>query len=845
MIIGTIEHELALENSSRQEGYDRYIRSQERLKEDQGFASTSSVSKVIKGAIPLVAQDIESYLGQDYGTRTPDAISYLKDLDVHLLSFIGLSAVFNGIARDVTITQVSIDAGRFVENELWSKALQTKDKALHQRLVSRVLRTHGNVKYRVKAIRSTAKNEGFKHESLPNEVRAKIGAPLVNSVLKVCEDLFEIVEHDKDLFVGLTEEGHKYLVELHELEAWMHPVFKPMVIPPKPWVSFDTGCYHSEALSRNVKLVRTSSKDHRDMVSKAIASGVMQPCLEALNTIQGTPWRINRKALEVVRWAWEQGVSLPSFPPRNPIPRPPRPSNWDSLSDDQKKGWRIKVSNIAKRNRGIVGEALVITQDLKVAEDLSQFDRFYVPHSLDFRGRVYPVCHFSQQRSDYVRCLLEFADGVPLGADGLYWLSVHLANCGDFNKMSKRPLDERVQWVLENREMITKVARDPKGTFDYWKEADAPLQFVAAAMDWASAAEDPNGYVSHLPVSLDGSNSGLQHYSALLRSPEGALVNLVASEVPADVYQVVADRAKTLVERDAAAGNEVAKVVLRNGVNRKLVKRNVMTFAYSSEQYGFAEQQREDLMKPLALKVLEGELKEHPYAVKRLNKFTEKVEPDGGFAASVYIAKVVWAAVNDVVKDASRGMEFFQKCAKALAHEMKPLHWYSPVGMPVLHKYVMFDVKQVQLWLYDKNVTVPKSYDKLEGEKVIRRIQVNIRQKPTSVINKDKAVSAVAPNIIHSLDAGHLMLTVLEAHEVGIDHFSLIHDSFGTHAGNTTKFFQIIRECFVDMYQQYDPVEEIYNETKKALSDKSKVPEQPIRGNLNLEGVIDSLYAFA
>ena len=73
----------------------------------------------------------------------------------------------------------------------------------------------------------------------------------------------------------------------------------------------------------------------------------------------------------------------------------------------------------------------------------------------------------------------------------------------------------------------------------------------------------------------------------------------------------------------------------------------------------------------------------------------------------------------------------------------------------------------------------------------------------------------------------------------------MIHDSFGTHAANTTAFFRIIRETFVDLYENYDPFEEIYYQTKKALDDQGKIPQPPAKGTLDIEGVIESLYAFA
>ena len=848
------QQQIDLETKGIQEGNLRYEREQKRLQEDQGFEYRSVNQKIIEGSLDLVREELEVYLklsSKKGKGRTEVALSYLRDLDVETLSLIALSCVFNSIGRSTTVAMCCAAAGRQVENELWAKGLQDRDSDLYDRLVERAMRTHGDIAYRKKAIRATAAKEGYKPDPLPSDIRARIGVPLVNAVLKACPELFQLVtwhgDKDTERRIAFTEEGSRFIASLTHLEAWMFPVLKPMLIKPRPWTDFDSGCYLGETVRRTVPLVRTYNKEHKKLIKEAIRHGLMQPCLEALNAIQDTAWRINKPMLEIVKWSWEQGVVLESFPQRFHLPKPAHPENWEELTAKKKKGWRIRVSQIAERNQGIDSERVVMLQDLATAEELYDKPKFFIPHSLDFRGRVYPVPHFNQQRADHIKSLLEFAEGVPLGEDGAFWLAVHLANCADFDKLSKKSLDDRVKWVTENHDLITKVANDFKGTFDIWSKADNPFQFVAACMDYVGFLKNGNDHVSHLPVALDGSNSGLQHYSAALRSPEGALVSLTPSEKPADVYQVVCDLAKSIVEEDAVKGDEIAKIVLTNGVTRSLVKRNVMTYAYSSEQFGFAQQLRSDVMKPLEFEVLEGRRASHPYATPRLNKNSDEMEPDNGFTASLYIASVVWRAVNEIVKDASQGMKFFQRCAQVLAHEGKGLFWVTPVGLPVLNKYPHWDIKTVQLFLYDKTVPIKSAsgMDKIVGDDVLKCIKANMRVRPNDTINKAKAKSAIAPNVIHSMDAAHLMLTVLDAKYSDITSVSLIHDSFGTHAGNTTKFFVLIREAFVEMYEHYDPFEEIYHQTHKALEDKGKAPEVPARGNLDLSQVVNSLYAFA
>jgi DNA-directed RNA polymerase len=847
--------QLALEEKALQEGKDRYLREQTKRELNQGFGSRKDVGKLIKGCLPILSESIAKLIetsAKKGRGKTALAIAFLQELSPDSLATLTLANAFDAIRgnkheKRPSLTHALIVLGKAVENELWGKALENFDPKLYERLVSRAVKTHGSVSYRRKAVRSTAAKEGFMFERWTDDVRIKVAEPLLNALLQSLPEVFEVYTtyqsyDDTKKWLGITPAASEYILELIEAEAWMHPVYKPMVVPPKPWDDIRTGCYHSAALASSVPLIRTYKKDHLKLVRKAIRSGQMKPCLDALNAIQETAWAINKPVLDIVRWCWEEKKIISKFPRAEHIRRKDRPENWDALPPTKQKAWRIEAAQIAERNRAIDGERVTVLMDFLVADQMAGVERFWIPHSLDWRGRVYPVCHFNQQRSDHIKGLLQFADGKPLGEAGAYWLAVHLANCGDFEKVSKKPFDQRVQWVEDNLAMIRKIADDPRGSFELWANADKPFQYLAACLEFAGYLNQGSGFVSHLAVALDGSNSGLQHYSAALRSEEGKYVNLLPSASPADVYQEVADIVKVLVEKDAADGDERAKLVLANGIDRKLVKRNVMTFAYSSNQFGFKDQLIEDVMKPLEFAVLSGVLEQHPYSLDRANG-----EGDNGFRVANYLASKTWHAVNQLVKQASEGMEFFRKCAGSLAHEKKSVIWHTPIGLPVVQKYLESDNKRVKLFLYDKSVPVVDAgkEDVVVGDDVLKQIRLYVSCKPTTRIKKDKAKSAISPNVIHSLDASHLLLTVLDAVDADIRSFSLIHDSFGTHAADTEKFFHIIRSAFVNMYTEYDPFEEIHAYTMEALDDKSRCPDLPQKGSVDLSKVMESDYAFA
>lgn len=85
---------------------------------------------------------------------------------------------------------------------------------------------------------------------------------------------------------------------------------------------------------------------------------------------------------------------------------------------------------------------------------------FWLPHNLDFRGRVYPLPpHLNHLTSDLGRSLLLFAKGKPLGPKGLDWLKLHVINLTNVKKQAS--IKERLEYANENIENIVDSATKP------------------------------------------------------------------------------------------------------------------------------------------------------------------------------------------------------------------------------------------------------------------------------------------------------------------------------------------------------------------------------------------------
>ena len=66
----------------------------------------------------------------------------------------------------------------------------------------------------------------------------------------------------------------------------------------------------------------------------------------------------------------------------------------------------------------------------------------------------------------------------------------------------------------------------------------------------------------------------------------------------------------------------------------------------------------------------------------------------------------------------------------------------------------------------------------------------------TDDLDPRKQSNGVAPNVVHSLDAAGLVLTVNESWKRGLYDFAMIHDSFATHSNNCETLASSLLDSF-------------------------------------------------
>ncbi len=843
-----------LEKKSRDDGFTRYIDRKHKLKSK---SSRKPEADIITEANPKVAIGIEESINyqktKGRGTKPLwlDVFLKLKSED---LAHIGLSQTMDAVASIASRPSLFIIIGRRVEIQVWADGLKDFDSKAHNRIEQKSALKHNNFSQRVRDAIYQAQQLGYTTANWSKEKQLKIGAELYSQVMQHSEIFLEVdlgANLKTDFRITLTEKAKNELDKADKLAAWASPIFAPMVEKPKPWKSFNTGCYHLPELAALVPLVRQCAPDARRIINYQFEEGIPKYA-EAVNILQETKFKINTHILKAVEWAYKSGKIINKFPLNEPLKKMKELRtlpDLDKMTQDQKSIYISQKRDADKSDLEISSSSTNYKQDISTARSMSTFDDgFYLPWNMDNRGRCYHVSNFSYMRADYVKAMFLFHNGSRLTQDdnSLFWLKVHTANVCDFDGISKGSLDERVEWFDKNLEMIIAVGTDFKATFDIWSKADKPFLFLAAAHAYSEFDKDRENYICHIPVQLDGTNSGAQHYGAAsLDDKESDLVNLIPRDRPQDLYKVVADMANKEIQKDLKSKRkfspkftltigEMARRWEKYGVGRSECKRNTMCVLYSSKVYGLTDQLMQDFMEPLQKQVKLNQLKSHPFGKTR----SEQKQ------CANYLARINYKSITATVKSATRGMEFIQNLCEILGKENKHYQFINRVDFPFVQNYRKYNSKKIQLYLTDK-------ISHVNGIKVYKRKKtVSTIVVPTSKVNVRKSIASSAPNTIHSMDSSHLLSTVLLARKYGVQDFFFIHDAFGTIPSQMEPLWISIREAFVN---QYDPKTDycLYSDLLSQTADRLKNPADdrlkpiPPKGTLDILGVLESDYCFS
>ena len=708
-----------------------------------------------------------------------------------VVAFLALKACVNHLSTPVKLVKVALEIGSFIEDETRFRAFAKENAPLFGVVTRDLSKRTTNYRKQKRVLVHSANKAGIEWHNWLTSDKTRMGVLLIKMV---CEHtkLFEIKKHTNDnhkkfkkvYWLEATEESLKWIDNKNSVCELLSPVKMPCLIYPRKWDSVYTGGYYQYT---KMNLVKSSDAAYLQQLDNTNLKEVFH----ATNIVQGTGWRINSKVFEVMEALYDNQSMcqvIPESGQRHMEEPYPKTGTKEEIIE-----WKRRATLLHSENVRLKTKRIQFAQLMWMTRKFKDEKAIYFPHTLDFRGRMYANTAFlNPQGEDSAKGLLEFSTGKTLGSSGLAWLKVHVSNTWGFDKAS-----------LDNEDMIQRVGVDPLRSRE-WMEADKPWQFLRACFEYV-CCNDNEDYISHLPITVDGSCNGLQHFSAMLRDDVGgSATNLINHDQPEDIYEIVRKEA----ENGMVLDNNPDFTLWGTGgcLSRSLVKRPVMTTPYGATLYGMRDQIHEELK-------------------KQMDKGVVFPGIDNGtdlWPHCKYLALHIYSAIGRVVVSSRKGMKWLQDVAKAANKLKRPIYWTLPTGFVVKQKYIRSVVKEVKTIINGRMASLYAGQS--DNEKMH-----NFRQ-----------VNGIAPNFVHSLDACHLMKTIISAKDNhGIESFSVVHDSFGTHACDIEQLGIVLRETFVDIYEK--------DILKKFMEEQGDLdlPSLPEYGKLNIEEVKDAEFFFS
>lgn len=739
-----IEEETNLERKAISQGSRNLWDNTAKLEERSYASATIYGVACIQALLPKLVEYIDetAFARIEKGDNGPlfaEISNHLSDLETHAMAAIAIKVTFDRVfshrPNANTVTEVVTAIGGAVEQECQMRWYEQADPDLLHKIKTKYWHASSGTHQRLVTTKTLMNRYDRVWPSWNRVLRAKLGGWLLDCVCHVSGWFTKYVEFNhgkRQPCVIPTPAFYTVKDELMANALLFAPMAWPMLIEPNDWSATRPGGY----------LLNEVMKGH-DMVRRGDQSCIQgDRIFEFLNHLQKVAYKVNPFTYNVAVQLQQQGVRVGKFIPLYDVPKPPKPFDIDS-NKESRQDYRRRAAEAMNQQAQVFRKSCRTRITMEVAEMFSNKERFFLPWSLDYRGRAYPIPAFlTPQDTDFGKSLIRFADEAFLTPEAEDWLKFQVSTTYG---LDKAPIQERLDWADANHDLISRVATDPLANIGDWEAADEPWQFLAACEEMYACLIACSRTFTGLPIATDATCSGLQILAGLARDASTArLVNVLPSDRPQDAYKVVAEAAKPHCPES-----------IQPYIDRKTVKRVVMTVPYNAKPFSNRSYIRE------ALKDKDVEISK--------DDLTQTV-------------KAVREAMEQVVPGPMQVMRWIEEQVKeAIKSGKTKLSWVTPSGFIVNQRLMKPNKIRVQLKLLGTcNIFVA------DGE------------TKEADINRHKA--ATAPNLIHALDASLLHLSFVRFDAP----FSVIHDSVLCRATDMSQLSTVVRETYMHIFAEHD-----------------------------------------
>ena len=744
-----IDEQINHERDAIAQGLKRLRENTKRLEEKEYASASVYGITTIDTLLPLVVDRIKETNLRIHKGHTGQSFreikQYLADIEplaaAAITCKITIDKVFSIRENSNHLTNVCDSIGTGVEQECQMRHYEKEAPGLLNVLKENYWHKSTGTDYKIKKIQTLMNRyEVIQWQSWGKSNRVKLGGWLLSCVCEVSGWFKKIPVRGKGNYIVPTElfmtvkDQVMYNAELFCPLAW------PMLIEPNDWTTEKPGGY----------LLNEIMKGH-DMVRKSESSHIQgERPIAFLNKIQKVAYTLNPFIVKVSKALEKSGTTVGKFKPIYEHPHPIKPVDIAENKEARKKYRREET----QRNDLQAQEFRKSCRTRMTMETVERFEnkeKFYIPWSFDYRGRIYPIPAFlTPQDTDWGKSLLNFHEESFMDDEAERWIRFQVATTYG---LDKETLDDRLAWTYENEWLVERITTDPIGNLPDWEGAEEPWQFLAACEEMYHCVIKRDRISTGLPIAIDATCSGLQILAGLAKDKSTAqLVNVLPSDKPQDAYKVIAETSKPNIPDNVVPHWD-----------RKCTKRTVMTIPYNAKPFS-----------------------NRSYIKEALKEKGIDIDKD----SLTIIVQAVRESMHTIVPGPMAVMKWIEdKVREALKRGEKELEWETPSGFVVKQSLYKAEMERITL-------------------QVLGQCNMRVPVGDSEDVDVARHKAATAPNLIHSLDASLLCLSALDFNHP----IALIHDSVLCRATDMSELSRIVREKYMHLFAEHDYLTDFANQ---------------------------------
>jgi len=772
-----IDEQIQLERDAISQGLKRLHKNTYDLENKSYASATVYGAASIDTLLPLVVARIEDTTNRikegKTGASFKEIQQYLADVEPLAAAALAVKLTFDKVfsykEKSNQVVNVCDAIGLAIEQECQMRHYETHAPGLLHVLKENYWHRSIGTQQKIVVIRTLMNRYDVKQwDAWGRANRIKLGGWLLDCIMQSSGWFTKDMQREGRKTVHYVVPTPEFLeikdAVMRDAELFS-PLAWPMLIEPNDWTHEKCGGYVLNEVMRGHNMVRRGDPT-RIQGERPI---------EFLNRIQKVAYRLNPFTVGVAEELDRLERAVGKFLPIIHHDLPPKPVDIET-NKEARHSYNRQAAEVYNLQAQEFKKSCRTRMTMEAVQRFKSKDKFFIPWSFDYRGRAYPIPAFlTPQDTDFGKSLLSFAESAYMTPEAEDWLAFQVATTYGLDKAT---MQDRLDWVKNNTHLISCVASDPILHIHEWEAADEPWQFLSACDEYYHCVLKCDRHFTSLPVATDATCSGLQILAGLAKDKNTAsLVNVLPSDKPQDAYAVVAKTATPFCPSS-----------IRNYMDRKVVKRVVMTVPYNAKPFSNRGYIKDALLE-------------------------KGIEIDKDDLTKTVIA--VRNAMDEVVPGPMAVMSWIEsEVAKAIDLGKTELTWSTPSGFVVTQKLMKKETIRIEL--------------QLMGD-----CKLTVATQDSDKVDKQHHKNATAPNLIHSLDASLLHFSALAFNAP----IALIHDSVLCRATDMSVLSAVVRETYMHLFAEHNYLQDFANQIGAET-------DPPIIGDLEPSSVIDSTYFF-